>query len=235
MEIWMDRWKWNQWEGKGMGENDNYIYLPQNGCTRAELYFLFYSYFFHSTLLFVLKAIQSCLQHTYKIRLSLRKCKQVKNKYKEDKLQPAGWLVCGMNSVKLYTVNRDGPHIHPWVFQPPTQRGRQGRWYDFYFIWRTMKHSQENKAKWFHLRKQERKFSHVLCSAGHCGRWQMVGRSLSSSVTQWVTSRGSKKPLGYLRAQCQSKHNSYFGWRVAITIILGFGLTATNCLIESSQ
>jgi len=87
------------------------------------LYFLFYFYFFHSTLLFVLKAIQGCLQHTYKIRLSLRKCKQVRNKYKEDKLQPAGWLVCGMNSVKLYTGDRDGPHVHPWVFQPPTREG----------------------------------------------------------------------------------------------------------------
>lgn len=44
-----------------------------------ELNFIF-SFIFISFILprFVLKAIQSCLQHTYKIRLSLRKCKQVR-------------------------------------------------------------------------------------------------------------------------------------------------------------
>ena len=122
-----------------------------------ELNFIF-SFIFISFILpcFVLKAIQSCLQHTYKIRLSLRKCKQVRNKHKEDKLQPAGWPVCGMNSVKLYIVDRDGPHVHPWVFQPPTQRGTHGGWYDFYFIWRTMKHSQENKAKWLFKKTGEK-------------------------------------------------------------------------------
>ena len=169
-----------------------------------ELNFIF-SFIFISFILpcFVLKAIQSCLQHTYKIRLSLRKCKQVRNKHKEDKLQPAGWPVCGMNSVKLYIVETD----HTFTPEFSSHQHREGHMVggmtstSFGGQWSIPKKIKQND----YLRKQERKFSHVLCSAGHCGRRQMVGRSLSSSVTQQVTSRGSRKPLSYLRAQCQGK------------------------------
>lgn len=82
--------------------------LPQNGCTRAELYFLFYFYFFHSTSL--------CSESNSKLFTAYIQDKikfEEMQASEEDKLQPAGWPVCGMNSVKLYTVDRDGPHVHP--------------------------------------------------------------------------------------------------------------------------
>lgn len=58
-----------------------------------------------------------------------------------------------------------------------------------------MKHLQENKATWFHLRRQEGRYFCVLCSAVHRGRYWMARQRLSPSVTHLVALSGDPGSL----------------------------------------